>query len=102
MNTIVTSPPDEKQRLRQYVAAACDAVALSWLVKTIVYRNPQRGCEYLPFDDAIREAKYLLGGSGYVEQRRAAFVPSHGRINLSHFSEVCAKERLCSSNVTES
>ena len=67
-------------------------------MKTIAYRNPLSGCEYLPFGDSIREAKHLLGGSGYVEQRRAVFVPLHVGINLSHFSEACAKERLCSGN----
>ena len=97
-----TSVTTATEQLREQVTAACNAIAQSWPMKTFAYRNPLRGCEYVPFDDAIREAKHLLGGSGYAEQRRAAFVPSHGRINLSHFSEVCAKERLCSSNVTES
>jgi hypothetical protein len=56
LNTIVTLSPDEKQGLRQYVAVAYDAVALSWPMKKNAYRNPLRGCEHLPFDDAIREA----------------------------------------------
>ena len=71
-------------------------------MKTIVYRNPLSGCEDLPFGDAIRAAKRLLGGSGYAEQQWAAFVPSQGRINLGHFSEVGAKGHLRSNYVTES
>ena len=71
-------------------------------MKTIAYRNPLSGCEYLPFGDSIREAKHLLGGSGYVEQRRAAFVPLHVGINLSHFSEACAKVVPLQRKLTES
>ena len=94
--------PEERSRVRDEVVEACKPIAQSWPMKTFAYRNPLRGCEYVPFDDAIREAKHLLGGSGYAEQRRTAFSPSHGGIKLSHFSEACAKERLCSSNATES
>ena len=90
------------EQLREQVTAACNSIAQSWPMKTFAYRNPLRGCEYVPFDDAIREAKHLLGGSGYAEQRRAAFVPSHGGINLSHFSEICAKVVPLQRKLTES
>ena len=35
-------------------------------MKTFAYRNPLRGWEHLPFDDAVREAKHVLGGRGYI------------------------------------
>ena len=98
--------PEEWNRVRdevaERVAEACNPIAQSWPMKTFAYRNPLRGWEHLPFDEAIREAKHLLGGSGYTEQQRAAFVPLHGRVNLGHFSEVGAKGHLRSSYATES
>ncbi len=55
-----------EERVRDAVAEACKPIAQSWPMKTFAYRNPLRGWEHLPFDEAIREAKYLLGGSGYI------------------------------------
>ncbi len=53
--------PEERKRLRREVVEACKPVAQNWPMKTFAYRNPLRGLEHLPFDEAIREAKHLLG-----------------------------------------
>jgi hypothetical protein len=58
--------PEERTRVRDEVAEACKPIAQSWPMKTFAYRNPLRGWEHLPFDEAIREAKHLLGGNGYI------------------------------------
>ena len=60
----LTSP--QRDRLREEVGEACKPIALSWPMKTFAYRNPLRGWEHLPFDEAIRQAKHLLGGNGYI------------------------------------
>ena len=54
------------ERVRDDVAEGCQLIAQSWPMKTFAYRNPLRGWEHLPFDEAIREAKHLLGGNGYI------------------------------------
>ncbi len=58
--------PEERKRLRREVVEACKPVAQNWPMKTFAYRNPLRSWEHLPFDKAIREAKNLLGGNGYL------------------------------------
>ena len=97
-----TSVTTATEQLREQVTAACNAIAQSWPMKTFAYRNPLRGWESLPFGDSIRKAKHLPDGSGYAEQRWAAFVLSQRRINLGHFSEVGANGHLRSNYVTES
>jgi uncharacterized protein YbcC (UPF0753/DUF2309 family) len=49
-------------------------------MKTFAYRNPLRGWEHLPFDKAIREAKHLLGGNGYVSNEEYRHLYREGRI----------------------
>ncbi|MBC8352765.1 MAG: DUF2309 domain-containing protein [Planctomycetes bacterium] len=58
--------PEERNRVRDEVAEACKPIAQSWPMKTFAYRNPLRGWESLPFDDAVRKAKNVLGGNGYI------------------------------------
>ena len=58
--------PEERNRVRDEVVEACKPIAQSWPMKTFAYRNPLRGWEHLPFDEAVREAKHLLGGNGYI------------------------------------
>ncbi|MCH7688608.1 MAG: DUF2309 family protein, partial [Planctomycetes bacterium] len=49
-------------------------------MKTFAYRNPLRGWEHLPFDKAIREAKHLLGGNGYLSNEDYRHLYREGRI----------------------
>jgi uncharacterized protein YbcC (UPF0753/DUF2309 family) len=72
--------PEERKRLRDEVAEACQPVAQNWPMKTFAYRNPLRGLEHLPFDKAIREAKHLLGGNGYISNEDFRQLYREGRI----------------------
>ncbi|TWU06162.1 DUF2309 domain-containing protein [Stieleria varia] len=56
----------DKDRLRVLIEDASKTVAQSWPLKTFAYRNPLRGLEHLPFDEAIRQGKESFGGSGYL------------------------------------
>lgn len=57
---------EERHDVRRQVVDACQPVAQSWPLRTFAYRSPVRGYEHLPFDDAVREAKQMLGGVGYL------------------------------------
>ena len=72
--------PEERKRLRDEVVEACQPVAQNWPMKTFAYRNPLRGLEHLPFDTAIREAKHLLGGNGYLSNEDYRHLSREGRI----------------------
>jgi uncharacterized protein YbcC (UPF0753/DUF2309 family) len=72
--------PEERKRLRDEVVEACQPVAQNWPMKTFAYRNPLRGWEHLPFDKAIREAKHLLGGNGYLSNEDYRHLYREGRI----------------------
>ena len=71
---------EERKRLRREVVEACQPVAQNWPMKTFAYRNPLRGWEHLPFDNAIREAKHLLGGNGYLSNEDYRHLYREGRI----------------------
>ncbi len=75
-----TLSAEQRKGLRQQVTAACQPVAQSWPLKTFAYRNPIRGFEHLPFDQAVREAKRLLGGSGYLSNEEYRRFYGEGRI----------------------
>ncbi|MEO2018873.1 MAG: DUF2309 domain-containing protein [Fuerstiella sp.] len=72
--------PEERKRLRDEVVEACQPVAQNWPMKTFAYRNPLRGWEHLPFDKAIREAKHLLGGNGYISNEDYRHLYREGHI----------------------
>ncbi|MCH7988904.1 MAG: DUF2309 family protein, partial [Planctomycetes bacterium] len=72
--------PEERKHLRSEVVEACQPVAQNWPMKTFAYRNPLRGWEHLPFDKAIREAKHLLGGNGYLSNEDYRQLYREGRI----------------------
>ena len=71
---------EERERLRDKVVEACKPVSQSWPMKTFAYRNPLRSLEHLPFDKAIREAKHLLGGNGYLSNEEYRLLYREGHI----------------------
>ena len=71
---------EERIRVRDEVLEACKSIAQSWPMKTFAYRNPLRGWEHLPFDQAIGEAKQLLGGNGYIPNEDYRQLYREGRI----------------------
>ena len=52
--------------VRALIHEACEPVANFWPMKRFVHHNPIHGLEHLPFDQAVREARHLLGGHGYL------------------------------------
>jgi hypothetical protein len=72
--------PEERNLVRDEVVEACKPIAQSWPLKTFAYRNPLRGWEHLPFDEAIREAKHLLGGNGYIPNEDYRQLYREGRV----------------------
>lgn len=57
---------EKRETLRAQVLEAGGPAAQIWPLKTFAYRNPVRGYEHLPFDEAVREAARVLGGAGYL------------------------------------
>jgi uncharacterized protein YbcC (UPF0753/DUF2309 family) len=72
--------PEARNRVRDEVVEACKPIAQSWPMKTFAYRNPLRGWEHLPFDEAVGEAKHVLGGNGYIPNDDYRQMYSEGRI----------------------
>ena len=66
--------------MRDRVAEACKPIAQSWPMKTFAYRNPLRGWESLPFDEAVSEGKQLIGGNGYLSNEDYRRLYREGRI----------------------
>ena len=56
----------ERIQLRQMIEAASEPIAPFWPMRTMVAQNPIHGLEYLPFDQAVKKGKELLGGNGYL------------------------------------
>jgi uncharacterized protein YbcC (UPF0753/DUF2309 family) len=61
--------------LRNQIEEAAQPVSQFWPMKGFVSHNPLQGLEHLPFDEAFRQAKHLLGADGYlpVEEYRAFY-----------------------------
>jgi hypothetical protein len=66
--------------IRRLVHEACEPVAQFWPMKRFVHHNPIHGLEHLPFDRAVRHARRLLGGSGYLLPREYRQFYDSGRI----------------------
>lgn len=49
-------------------------------MKTFAYRNPLRGWESLPFDEAVSEGRQLIGGNGYLSNEDYRRLYREGRI----------------------
>jgi uncharacterized protein len=75
-----TLSAEERERLRHQITEACEPIAPFWPMKSFVHHNPLHGLEHLSFDRAIREAKRLLGGSGYLSNREYRQLYREGRI----------------------
>ena len=79
-NARVALSTEEREDLRRQVAEACDPVSPIWPLKIFAYRSPVRGFEHLPFDQAARQGKHLLGGSGYLPNEEYRQFYREGRI----------------------
>ena len=55
-------------------------------MKSFAKRNPLQGLEHLPFDRAVREAKHLLGGNGYLPNGEYRQLFREGRMTEENVS----------------
>lgn len=87
MSTVSVKPlsPEDRDRVRQIVLDACEPIAPFWPMRTMVAQNPLHGLEYLPFDEAVRKGKDLLGGNGYLANEEYRRFYHNGRITRESF-----------------
>ena len=83
--------PEDRQALREQVNEAARPAAQIWPLKTFAYRNPVRGYENLPFDQAVREAGEVIGGAGFLPAREYRDFRLAGRIKDEHLRRALAR-----------
>lgn len=90
----------DRVRLRSQVALAADIIAPFWPMRTFISRNPLHGLEHLPFDEAVRRARGLLGGEGYLPNDAYRKFYRQGRITAEDLSQAIIRlePALASSN----
>ena len=70
----------QREQLRNEVLGAAKSAAQIWPLRTFAYRNPVRGYEDLPFDEAVRESSRVIGGAGYLANGEYREFYRQGRI----------------------
>ena len=81
-----TLSAEGRERLRHQITEACEPIAPFWPMKSFAKRNPLQGLEHLPFDRAVREAKHLLGGNGYLPNGEYRQLFREGRMTEENVS----------------
>ncbi|MBF8259829.1 MAG: hypothetical protein HW377_2203, partial [Actinobacteria bacterium] len=89
-----TSPITEvdRQRVVSAVALASESVSSFWPMRTFIHHNPLHGLEHLPFDTAVRKARNLTGGRGYLTNEEYRRMLACGHIKADDLAR--AIERL--------
>ena len=87
---------EERDQVRQIVLNASEAIAPFWPMRTMVAQNPLHGLEYLPFDQAVRKGKELLGGNGYLANEEYRQFYLNGRITKESFRRAFSRVGLIS------
>ena len=93
MSAILVKPlsTEDCDRIRQIVLNASEPIAPFWPMRTMVAQNPIHGLEYLPFDQAVRKGKDLLGGNGYLANDEYRQFYRNGRITQESFKRAFAR-----------
>ena len=93
MNTISTKifSPEDRDQVRQLVLDASEPITPFWPMRTMVAQNPLHGLEYLPFDQAVRKGKDLLGGNGYLPNKEYRQFYRNGRITKESFERAFSR-----------
>ena len=81
-----TLSQEERDRLRETVARASEPIPPFWPMQIMVAQNPMHGLEYLPFDEAVRKGKHLLGGNGYLPNEEYRQFYRAGRITSENLN----------------
>lgn len=71
---------EDREAVRLEAQAAGSPAAQIWPLKTFAYRNPLRGFEHLPFDEAVRAGSHVIGGAGYLSNADYRAYFREGRI----------------------
>lgn len=77
--------PEDREQVRKIVTEASEPIAPFWPMRTMVAQNPLHGLEYLPFDEAVRKGRDLLGGNGYLDNEEYRRFYRDGRITRESF-----------------
>ena len=93
MSTISVKPisPEDRDQVRQIVLNASEPIPPFWPMRTMVAQNPIHGLEYLPFDQAVRKGKNLLGGNGYLANEEYRQFYQNGRITKESFKRAFSR-----------
>jgi uncharacterized protein YbcC (UPF0753/DUF2309 family) len=93
MSTISVNPLslEDRDQVRQIVLNASEPIAPFWPMRTMVAQNPLHGLEYLPFDQAVRKGKDLLGGNGYLANEEYRQFYRNGRITKESFKRAFSR-----------
>ncbi len=93
MNSIAVTPlsSEERDQVRQIILSASDPIAPFWPMRTMVAQNPLHGLEYLPFDQAVKKGKELLGGNGYLTNEEYRQFYLSGRITKESFGRAFSR-----------
>ena len=93
MNTILVKSLSQEARdqVRLTVLNASEPIAPFWPMRTMVAQNPIHGLEYLPFDEAVRKGKDLLGGNGYLANEEYRQFYRNGRITKESFKRAFSR-----------
>ena len=86
-SAIQSSSKEECEQIRQLVTQASEPIAPFWPMRTMVAQNPIHGLEYLPFDQAVRRGKRLLGGNGYLSNEEYRQLFREGRITADSVNQ---------------
>jgi uncharacterized protein YbcC (UPF0753/DUF2309 family) len=90
---VAPAPTDPQHaNIRHLVHEASEPVAQFWPMKRFVHHNPIHGLEHLPFDRAVRDARHLLGGNGYLSNREYRQMYRTGRISAESVAGALARE----------
>ncbi len=93
MNTTSVKPfsTEDRDLIRQIVLDASEPIAPFWPMRTMVAQNPIHGLEYLPFDQAVRKGKDLLGGNGYLANEEYRQFYRNERITKESFEHAFSR-----------
>jgi uncharacterized protein YbcC (UPF0753/DUF2309 family) len=83
--------PEDRDHIRQIVLNASEPIAPFWPMRTMVAQNPIHGLEYLPFDQAVRQGKELLGGNGYLPNEEYRQFYRDSRITKESFKRAFSR-----------
>jgi uncharacterized protein YbcC (UPF0753/DUF2309 family) len=74
----------QRTELRALVRLASEIVAPYWPMRTFVHHNPLHGLEEVHFEEAVRRAHHILGGTGYLPNDLFRDYLRSGRILSQH------------------